>query len=340
MATIHKPDNKPFDGEKMLQLKAKLIPSFRVLQAEENKARTNILFRMHGGLGDIICAEPSIRYAMKHFKGLKFSLVTLYPEVFQHLPFENIYSLNNINELNQNNHLMFDNTDTSNELAAEFIAHPLMHAVDYASLYMWRMILPNKDKEIQLVPNMDQLLVATGLSKDNDVLIHPGRTWKTRTFPKKFWDRIISLLIAGGARPVIIGGDIDNGRANTVDVDVPEGAIDLRFKLSIMESVALMHNSKVLLTNDSAPLHMATTGDTWIGYLSTVKHTDHLTAWRKGSLGWHMEDLALGRVYDSLDVCPNKKDPIRVDDCDVRDMLSWLPTSDSVAAWALGKLKE
>lgn len=337
MATIH--TSKPASmTESLMQVPARTIPSYRVLKATENNARTNLLFRMHGGLGDIVCAEPAVRYALSHFKECKFSLLTLYPGLFQHLKFEEVFTQENVHTLVGSNYLLYENTDTSNELAAEFISHPLMHGIDYASLYMWRKILSNKDKEILLVPTVDEYAWASSVSQPNDVLIHPGRTWKTRTFPKKWWDSVITNLLAGGARPVIIGGNVDNGRATTIDIALPEGVLDLRLKTSLMQSVALMHRTQVLLTNDSAPLHMATTGDTWIGFLSTVKHPDHLYTWRKGQFGWRMQDFAEGRVYDTLDICPNKKDSVRVDDCDIQDMLKWLPAPEAFAAWALQKL--
>ena len=339
MPIIHKPDNNPLNMQQMINMPARFVPSFRVCAAAEKGAKNNLLLRLHGGLGDIVCAEPSVRYALNHFKDVKISLVTLYPGLFQHLKFEKVFTPENIAEMKPDEYLLFDSVDTSNELAAEFIAHTLMHGIDYGSLYMWRMILPNAEKEIMLVPSEQERAKASSISQPNDVLIHPGKTWKTRTFPKRWWDEVIQRVSEGGGRPVIIGGDIDAGRANTIDVNIPPNGIDLRFKLSLMESVALMQASKVLLTNDSAPLHMATPGDTWIGFVSTVKHPDHMYTLRKGVFGWRMQDFSLGRMYNEIDVCPNKNEAVRVDECDILDLLKWLPEPKILTDWALDKLK-
>lgn len=341
MPTIRKTDDKPLQDNANMNLPARFVPSFRVVQAAERGVVNNILFRMHGGLGDIICAEPAVRYALKHFKGQKFSLATLYPGLFQHLTFDKVYDLTEATDgaVKSSSFLIYENTDTSNELAAEFICHPLMHGIDYASMYMWRMILPKEDREMLLVPSQQELdLAAALIDIANDIIIHPGKTWQSRTMPKKFWDKIIAGVVKAGKRPVIIGGSVDNGRASTIDVDAT-GALDVRNKLSIMETVAVLQRAKVLLTNDSSPLHMATTGEAWIGFFSTVKHPDHLLTYRHNVWAWRMQNLALGGVYETLDACPNKQHSVSVSEVDVLDLLRWLPQPEEVVAWALEKLE-
>lgn len=349
MPVIHKPDNKPLQSNAGLMVPARFVPSFRVVQSAERNCRNSLLFRMHGGLGDIVCAEPAVRYALKHFKDVSISLATLYPTLFQHLQFEKVFDEKNVHELKLENYLLYENTDTSNELAAEFLCHTLMHGIDYASLYMWRSLLPRDEREIRLVPNEDDTAWANHMvDPKTDVLIHPGKTWQSRTFPKKWWDEITSRLIKAGMRPVIIGGVIDQGRASTVEVET-EGCLDLRHKCTLMQSVAMMHRLKVILTNDSAPLHMATTGDIWIGFLSTVKHPDHLYTYRtptwlrerpgyNGEWAWRMKDHAHGGFYEMFDICPNKDKTIRVDNVDVIELLKWLPEPKALVDWTLEKM--
>jgi Glycosyltransferase family 9 (heptosyltransferase) len=347
MSLIRKTDDKPLDKNAGIMVPARFVPSFRVCFADEHGGRNRILFRMHGGLGDIICAEPAVRFAMKHFKGLEFNLMTLYPALFQHLKFEKIFTPENVAELVMDDYLMFENTDTANQLAAEFVCHTLMHGIDYASLYMWRQILPHDEREIVLRPSAEEFAkVDAVFCTQTDVVVHAGKTWPSRTFPKNWWDKIISSIKEAGYRPVLIGGDVDPGfgpkgaaRASTVEVDVPEGVLDLRYKLTISETVALLKRARVLLSNDSSPVHMATTGDAWIGFLSTVKHPDHMYTYRKGAWRWRMQDLALGGIYQSMDTCPNKKETIRVDLVDVVELLSWLPTPKSVVEWSVDKMK-
>lgn len=340
MAIIRKPNDQPLQQNAVLGVPAMMVPSYRVVRAAEHSAQFNILIKAHGGVGDVICSEPAIRYAVENFPPQSnISLLSPYPELFRHLKFTKIYNNSSPIEINLDNYLMFQTIDVTNELASEFVSHALMGGVDYASLNMWRLILPNHYKQVQLHPNEAEKRTAQHLLQPRDVVIHPGKTWKTRTFPKWWWDGVIKALLKGGARPVIIGGTVDNGRASTVDVDV-EGCLDLRHKQTLMETVALLQQVKVLLTNDSSPIHMAATGDAWIGFVSTVKHPDHLTHWRKGGYGWRQQDLAVGGLYKGLSVAPNNSKNIHIDDAPTADVLSWLPSPEAFAGWALEKLEE
>lgn len=351
-----------------------MVPSFRTVFAAERRAQFNVLIKAHGGVGDVVCSEPAVRYATEHFKASKVSLLTPYPEIFRHLKFHEVWTNPHdepvrllhtadgdyAKQLNLEQYLMFQTIDVTNELSNEFICHALMSGVDYASLNMWRLVLPNELKRIRLEPSAEEVAAARQIIQPNDVVVHPGKTWKSRTFPKKWWDGVIQGLVKAGARPVLIGGVVDKGRASTIDVET-DGCLDLRYKQSLMETCAVLHEAKVLVTNDSSPLHMAATGNAWIGYLSTVKHRDHLTHWRQpdpkrpnyGGLGfqdtyqlrddgniygWRQQDFSRGNLWSGLDVCPNNPKTVHVDDCDVQDLLSWLPDPMEVVSWAINKL--
>lgn len=370
MPVIQKPNNLPLDPKGVMGVPAWMVPSFRTLKAAETNMQFNILIKAHGGVGDVICSEPAIRYAIENFKSSRISLLSPYPELFRHLPFHEVWKNGHDDPhcgIDLSKYLMFQTIDVTNELSNEFICHALMSGVDFASLNMWRLILPNHMKRIQLQPLDSEYDTARTLSQPNDVIVHPGKTWKSRTFPKKWWDAVLSGLIQAGARPVIIGGDIDKGRATTVDVN-PDGCLDLRFKQTLMETCAYMHLTKVVLTNDSSPVHMASTGNSWIGYLSTVKHRDHLTHWRRPKVdlpnsslsdwdlphlpsvqlvdtvyetdlfGWRMSDFAKGALYQDIEVCPNNPRTVHVDGVETLQLLRWLPEPSELVKWAVERL--
>ena len=121
------------------------------------------------------------------------------------------------------------------------------------------------------------------------VVVHAGKHWPSKTFPKDWWDAVLAELKSRGFIPILIGADADDNRS-TVDVD-PTGCLDLRNKTSLTESIWLTQQTKVLLTNDSSPLHMAVTGDAWIGFVATCKHPDYIKHWRNGQWSWRMENL-------------------------------------------------
>lgn len=351
MPNIHKPNDLPLDPAGIIGVPAWMVPSFRIAKAAESGCRFNILIRAHGGVGDVICSEPAIRYAREHFKQSEVSLLTPYPELFRHLQFKEVWANPHGAPdpgIDLSKYLMFQTIDVTNELANEFVCHALMSGVDYASLNMWRLVLPNHQKRIILQPTGGEYDKARSLNDSNDVVLHPGKTWKSRTFPKQWWDGVIQGLIANELRPVIIGGVIDNGRASTVDVDTT-GCLDLRSKQTLMETVAYLHLSNVLVTNDSSPLHMAATGNTHIGYLSTVKHADHLTHWRMPDVsprppaikqpvyGWRMTNFSKGCLWEDIDVGPNNLKPVHVDGCEITDLLRWLPKPEDVVSWCVSR---
>jgi len=343
VATIQKPNNLPLDPRGILGVPAHMVPSFRTCKAAENNAQMNVLIKAHGGVGDVVCSEPAMRFAVENFKNSNFSLLSPYPQLFRHIPWKKVYDNSGPVEIDLNQYLMFQTIDVTNELAAEFVCHAIMGGVDYAGLNMWRLILPNAYKRIQLYPNEQETQRAVEIHQDRDIVVHPGRTWPSRTFPKKWWDRVIGRIIEKGGRPLVIGGVIDAGRASTVEVDLPTGVLDLRHKQTLMETVALMHKTVAVITNDSSPVHMASTGPSWIAYLSTVKHPDHLTHWRRtdkgvDEYGWRMKDFALGGLYKELDFCPNSPKNIHVDKVDILQLLKWLPEPEEIADWVVSKL--
>ena len=136
-----------------------------------------------------------------------------------------------------------------------------------------------------------------------DVVIHAGKHWPSKTFPKKWWDAVATCLQSyGGIKPVLIGANIDEGRRGYVDMS-PEGCIDFRDKLTIRQSLSILQKAKVVLTNDSAPFHMAASGNAWIGVFSTVRHFDYIVHWgpdyysNKNEWAYKMQDLALGHMW-------------------------------------------
>jgi hypothetical protein len=124
----------------------------------------------------------------------------------------------------------------------------------------------------------------------------------------------------------------------TVDV-ATTGCLDLRDKTSVMDTVALVQEAKVVVTNDSSPLHMAASGDAWILYAATCKHPDFLTYWRHGTWGWRMENMGRGGIWDTYSFLPNNSKMIEVDQCDEATLLKWLPEPQVMVERALFRLK-
>lgn len=317
-----------------VQVPVHQVPVFRTQMAIDRGVHRRLLFKTWGGLGDQICAEPTLRYALKAFgPSCKIYLASEAPELFGHLKFEKVFNLKD--ELpNYNNFLCFETITPPNDsnLVWQFFSHMLTNCVDFPSMCALRLQLPVADKEIKLVGKKPEHLSGDEISAINGgVLIHPGKHWPSKTFPKEFWDRVIAGLLVRDITPVIIGADTDDNRG-TVDVDVTN-SIDLRNKLSIMESIWACQNAKVLLTNDSSPMHMAASGDAYIGYIATCKHPDMITHWRRGQWQWREKNFGKGGIWDIIDYCPNKEQEVTAEFVDPEILKSWLPDPREMSAW-------
>lgn len=323
MPQIVKNNDEPLRKDGGMLINAMEIPSFRINLAKESKVEKNILFKAAGGIGDLICAEPSIRYALENFPGCNFKIQTAFPEIYSHLNCEIVKD-----EPNLDGYLVIETLQYQESLSQEFISHPFTHCVDYHSLNMFRMQLPVSYK----TPIVKGVAHGTEITTA-DILVHPGRSWQSKTFPRWWWNAVIQEIKARGGRPVLIGATPYKDRG-TVDVDA-SGCVDLRDKLSIHQTIGLLHDSNVLITNDSAPLHMGATGNIHIGFISTVRHPDYLKHWRNGIFGWRMENLSLDGLWSIINMCPTNPIPISLDKVDENLMQTWLPEPSSVADWGM-----
>ncbi len=334
---IHKTTEDPFSVNGAMNIPAMLIPSFRVVKAVEAGVQNNILIRTHGGLGDVICAEPAIRWALEQFDA-DISIETYFPELFGHLQFKEVHNPK-VRFPDYDKYLVYDTLHTEEVMHWEFLAHSFMHVVDHHSITMWKSQLPIASKEIKLVPSdADYEVADIHITPKEDVIIHAGRTWQSRTVPTWFWNKTIAEIVKLGSRPVLIGKE-SHAMVGNLPVDT-RACLDLRDQLSIMETVACLHRGQVLLTNDSSPLHMAASGEAAIGVLSTVKHPDLLKHWRHGQCGWRMDNFTSGGMWQLIEMCPNSAKHIKLDNVDQKLLDSWLPNPEELAKWAVTQIRQ
>lgn len=313
------------------------LPVARTDNAVRRGVERNLCFRTWGGIGDQICAEPTLRYALKMFKDCNFTLASELPELFKHLhpKFKRIFDLNEELPLYKN-YLVFDTItapDQSN-LVWMFFSHLLVNCVDFPSLCALRQMLPIADKEIRLEGTLPDKAFSARQCVGG-IAVHPGKHWQTKTFPREWWNKVLETILTNNFTPILIGGDADDNRS-TVDVDAT-GCIDLRSKLTLSESIWVTQNVSVLLTNDSAPLHMAASGDAWIGFIATCKHPDMITHWRHGKWQWREENFGKGGIWELVDYCPNKNQNVEVERVDQKILESWLPSPVEFGEWAVAK---
>jgi len=307
---------------------ADLIPSFRVSQAFKKGTQSKFLITTWGGLGDQACAEPTLRFALENFKETEISLCSQHPELFTHLNFKEVIPWSEINNVREN-YLVFDTIVPPSHLLWQFFSHCVTHCVDFASMCAFRTQLPVADRCLQL-PDYELPEVVKGIDWDKAVMIHPGRHWRSKTFPKTWWDRTIAAVQARGFQPVIIGKETDDNRG-TVDVHVAEGVLDLREKLSLKDLVVVLKSAKYVLSNDSSPIHIAAAGSAHIFFIASCKHPDYITHWRNGEWGWRMKNLGLDGIWNYINQNPSVDQEVSVEKLPDGVMEKLLPEPSSVA---------
>ena len=115
----------------------------------------------------------------------------------------------------------------------------------------------------------------------NYVIIHPTKTWESRTWNPEKWQNLINYLNNSGI-PVIAIGRRDKEWSNTYNKIIYKDAMDLNIELGLNlldkeTSIAnlrwLMNNAKCVVTMDSGILHLAGTTDVQIIQLgSSINH--------------------------------------------------------------------
>lgn len=324
-------------------LPAKEIPGYRTSVAVRDGVEKNLLFTTWGGIGDQLCAEPTLRFALDTFKGCTVSLASDMPEVFKHLHFHQFIDLKR-ERPDYSRYLVFETITDPKRLTWEFMSHMVTHCVDFPSLCALRCQLPISYKQIQYWyelptdPDTKNELFKIVVEKEKHVLIHAGKHWESKTFPVSWWNSVYDEVVSAGLTPVLIGKDVDPS-VGVVDVKIDERGIDLRNRCSLNDTLWLCKNSASMICSDSAPLHMAAPGDAWIAFVATAKHPDYIMHWRKGGWAWRMKNFGKGGIWNVIDYCPNKQNTVEADKCDPELLASWLPEPKEMVEWIVASKK-
>jgi heptosyltransferase-2 len=106
---------------------------------------------------------------------------------------------------------------------------------------------------------VDALLRAHGVAPGDPLIaLAPGSVWGTKRWP--FYPSLAKSL-ANIAHVVIVGGAEDATLAAEIRAAAGE-SIDATGRLSLLASAELLRRCALLVTNDSAPLHLASAMDT------------------------------------------------------------------------------
>ena len=249
-----------------------------------------IVFYMGGGMGDQLSAEPVIRFAMEHmFKDVKtnYTIVTNWPRFFTHLSVPCII---------REKYEAMPRYDTPVKVLKTIPAptesslwqhwsHISGHTSDYAAINTLHRILPDENRGIHLQASLEGLVEVmdiAGNANGDMILVHPGKGWDSKTFPAVWWESVIQGLLDKGKRVGVIGTQISK-KQGYVNIAIPDGAIDFRDLLSLDGLIALIATSCLVISNDSAPIHIAGAFDNNILLIATCRHPDYILPYREGN---------------------------------------------------------
>lgn len=104
-----------------------------------------------------------------------------------------------------------------------------------------------------------RLLDAFGYAGEPLIALAPGSVWATKRWP--YYAALARRLSALG-RVVVLGSDADKDLAAAIATETFGSSIDATGKLSLLASAALLGRAQAVVSNDSAPLHLASAMNT------------------------------------------------------------------------------
>lgn len=300
------------------------VPSIRMANAKAHGALNNLLFVVGGGLGDRICAEPTIRWVRERWPNVDVSLCCDTPQVFRHMVFRNVFLT--AAEVDSTKFLPVYTYALG--LANEFFNANLLNGVDFASVSAARGTLPPQARRVRMeppAPGPSKFQLLSIVKESRAVIVHVGASWASRTFPGEFWDKVVLALSKQGLLPILVG-------KKPARVSNPGNmALDWTEQLSLDEYLWVCKHAANVVTNDSSPLHAASTGRGKIAFIPTCRRPDLLLHEREGGWGWRMRAFHGEPMWTLFDYCPNDMSAICVSSVpEGRQIEDFLPGSNKI----------
>ncbi len=88
------------------------------------------------------------------------------------------------------------------------------------------------------------------------VTLAPGSVWATKRWPAAYYSALAQRLYAHGIVSILVGGPLDQDLADRIQHRAGPAVRNAVGQMSLRQSALLIQQSKMLVTNDSAPLHL------------------------------------------------------------------------------------
>jgi heptosyltransferase II len=94
--------------------------------------------------------------------------------------------------------------------------------------------------------------------EDNIVALAPGSVWATKKWGDDKFVELAELLLQEDVKIVVIGGPSEREVGERIKAIDPERVVNLAGKTSLVQAAGVIAKCRLLIGNDSAPIHLAT----------------------------------------------------------------------------------
>ena len=146
-----------------------------------------------------------------------------------------------------------------------------IHEVD-RNLHLIEKLTDSSEMKPKLYPSLNDYKKNSAYKTSSYYTISPGSIWPTKQYPKEKWIEFVGR-INKDHQIFFLGSETD--QEICVDIIQASGhtnAVNMAGSLTLLESAALMKNAKMNFTNDSAPMHLASSvnAPVTVIYCSTI----------------------------------------------------------------------
>ncbi|MGB8320904.1 MAG: glycosyltransferase family 9 protein [Ignavibacteriaceae bacterium] len=124
----------------------------------------------------------------------------------------------------------------------------------------WK-IIPELKILSDIKNKIDNYIRNSGLN-NQFISIAPGSVWNTKIYPSEYYEEVIKFIINNTQYNVLlIGGERDGILCSDISSKFSGKVYSAAGKFDIIESIEILRRAELLITNDSAPTHMAMCAD-------------------------------------------------------------------------------
>lgn len=225
-------------------------------------------------LGDVLCSTPVIRKLSKLYN-TKLNIINDTPEVLQNNPYINkIISSSEFNINGLSGDYEFFESFVLPGKQNQFGIERKFNTFDIRQIHAM-------DLGFSLMPEEMYCEFFSSLYKNDFnikspyIVLHTAKNWPNRTWAKENWQKIIDYLKKRNIFTVLIGKKTIEQESHVINKDFYDFeniyGLNLIDKTNMSQCWNIINNSKLFISFDTGPLHLAGTTDVNILHLGSAK---------------------------------------------------------------------